>query len=103
MRVVTLPERAIAISDYDLETVSHASRRAAEDDFKMSDHEFNAAAIINGRLDDLGEDFRRALVRMGRAWSHTVIEVIFDHWEREMALRPDDPACPVGDQRIFTR
>lgn len=103
MRIVALPEHAIAISDCDLETVSRASRRAAEDDFKMSEHEFNAAAIINGRLDDLGEDFRRALVGMGRGWSHAVIEAIFDHWEREMALRPDDPDCPVGDQRIFTR
>ena len=102
MVVVVTPDRSITISDHDLSTVSAVSRRAAQEDYRMSDNEFNAAAIVNGQLNDIGEDFRRAFVKMGREWSHACVEAIFNNWELEMTLGPDNPACPVGVQRIFT-
>lgn len=101
MRTIAPPSRTITLSDDDLNTVANASRRLASDDDGMSQHEFNAAAIVNGRL-DLLESFRKDLVLMGRAWAHATIEVIFDHWDREMTLAHDDPANPIGDQRIFS-
>lgn len=97
----------IEISDHDFDEVSKASRRLNDDGYEgMSSGELIASAFVNGRLDLLphGEvDFRRNLIRLGREWSHTVIEVILSHWEREMALNPSEPLCPVGDQRVFTR
>ncbi len=69
----------------------------------VSENDFTAAAIVNGRIDLLtNEDFRGAFIELGRAWAHATIEIIFNHWEREMALPPSDPRCPMGDQRIFT-
>ena len=95
--------RVVRITDYDFDTIERASKRLAEGGGGLSEHEFTAAAIVNGRIDLLtNADFRRAFIAMGRAWAHATIETIFDHWEHEMALPPSDPRCPVGDQRIFT-
>ena len=95
---------SLQISRSDLHECSAASRRVALGDRTVSDSELRMAAIINGRLDLLpaGEGYRKAFVVMGRTTCHAVIEQIFDHWEREMTLRPDDTACPIGDQRIIT-
>ena len=95
--------KVVRITDYDFDTIVQASKRLAQGGGGLSEHEFTAAAIINRRTDLLSKaDFRRAFIRMGRAWAHATIETIFDHWEREMALPPSDPRYPVGDQRIFT-
>jgi hypothetical protein len=93
----------IRIGEYDMTTIANASDRLMQGDQTLSTHEFNSAAIVNGRFDLLDDDFRKALIEMGRTWAHATIAKIFDHWEREMALAPDHPNCPSGDQRIFTR
>ena len=96
--------RIVRLTDYDFELIGQASERLNDGDMRLSRHEHSAAAIVNGRLDLLEEDdFRLSLIAMGRSWAHAAIEIIFDHWDREMTLRGDDPRCPVGDQRIFTR
>lgn len=94
----------VRMTDYDLDTIGQASARLNSGDRSLSQHECTAAAIVNGRLDLLqDDDYRRALVEMGRSWAHAAIELIFDHSEREMGLPGNHPRCPVGDQRIFTR
>jgi len=94
----------VRMTEYDCNTIAQASERLSNGDLKLSQHEQTAAAIVNGRMDLLDEaDFRRPLIRMGRGWAHTTIEMIFDHWEREMELPGDHTRCPTGDQRIFTR
>ena len=103
MPTVALPTGTISVDEYDLTSVADASTRLAQGNEGMSEHEYTAAAIVNGRLDLLAQNYREAMIRMGKGWAHATVEVIFDHWEREMALRPDNPACPIGDQRIFTR
>ena len=96
--------RVVRLTEYDYDLIGQASERLNNGDLKLSQHEHTAAAIVNGRLDWLQEaDFRRPLIRMGRSWAHATIEMIFDHWEREMELPSDHPRCPTGDQRIFTR
>lgn len=96
--------QVVRLSEYDLHTIGAASDCLNKGDTRLSQHEFTAAAIVNGRIDLLANrDFRRALVEMGRTWAHATIEAIFDHWEREMVLPADHPQCPSGDQRIFTR
>ncbi len=96
--------RVVRIEEYDFTTISRASERLNEGDHKLSQHEYSSAAIVNGRMDLIGdEDLRKTFVKMGRSWAHATIETIFDHWEREMALPGDHPRCPVGEQRIFTR
>ena len=94
----------VRLTEYDFEAIEQASERLNKGDLSMSQHERTAAAIVNGRLDLLNhDDFRRPLIEMGRSWAHATIEMIFDHLEREMTLRADNPRCPAGDQRIFTR
>lgn len=99
-----LNNRVVRLTRYDFDTIAQASKRLNDGDLKLSQHERAAAAIVNGRMDLLEHaDVRRALVSMGRSWAHATIEMIFDHWEREMQLPSNHPQCPVGDQRIFTR
>mgnify|MGYP001204741911 CR=1 FL=1 len=94
----------VRMSEYDFNTIRQASERLNRGDLTLSQHELAAAAIVNNRMDLLEEaDARRYFIRMGRNWAHATIEMIFDHWEREMELPSDDPQCPKGDQRIFTR
>ena len=96
--------RVIRLTDYDFDTIGKASARLDSGDSKLSQHEHAAAAIVNGRIDLLEDaDFRRAFIWMGRSWAHATVEMIFDHWEREMELPSDHPRCPAGDQRIFSR
>lgn len=96
--------RVVRLTEYDFDTIAQASERLNNGDLKLSTHERAAAAIVNGRMDLLEHaDVRRAFVSMGRSWAHATIEMIFDHWEREMELPSDHPRCPDGDQRIFTR
>ena len=91
-------------TDFDQHFVASASRRVAQGDYRGLDNaELAAAAIVNGRLDLLDEDFRSALVRMGRGSAHAVVHQILLHSELEMALSLDDPNCPIGDQCISTR
>ena len=95
---------SIRLTEYDFDSIRQASERLNTGDFKLSTHDFTAAAIVNGRLEWLrAADFRQPLVCMGRSWAHATIEIIFDHWDREMTLRADHPGFPTGDQRIFTR
>ena len=96
--------RVVRLTEYDFYTIAQASERLNNGDLKLSQHVRAAAAIVNGRMDLLEHaDVRRALVSMGRSRAHATIEMIFDHWEREMELSSDHPRCPDGDQRIFTR
>ena len=96
--------RVVRLTEYDFDTIEQASERLNNGDLNLSQHEHTAAAIVNGRMDLLEHaDVRQALVSMGRGWAHATIEMIFDHWEREMQLPSDHPQCPTGDQRIFTR
>lgn len=63
-----------------------------------------AGALVNGRLDLLPAnflDYRKAFIRLGRFESHAVIQIMHEHCEAEMALRPGEKGCPFGDQRIF--
>jgi hypothetical protein len=69
----------------------------------LSTHEYNAAAIVNGRLDLLEQDFRMTLIAMGPDWAHAVIAAIFDNWERELTLPADHADAPHGDQRLINR
>ena len=94
----------IRLTEYDFDSIRQASERLNKGNLSMSRHERTAAALVNGRLDLLNhDDFRLPLVEMGRSWAHATIEIIFDHWDREMTLRADHPGFPTGDQRIFTR
>ena len=99
-----IKNRVVRLSEYDFNTITQASNRLNNGDLTLSQHKRAAAAIVNGRMDLLEHpDVRRALVSMGRSWAHATIEMILDHWEREMELPSDHPRCPTGDQRIFTR
>ena len=96
--------RVVRLTEYGFDLIGQASERLNNGDFKLSTHEFTAAEIVNGRLEWLrAADFRQPLVCMGRSWVHASIELIFDHWQREMELPGNHPQCPIGDQRIFTR
>ena len=96
--------RVVRLTEYDLDLIGEASERLDNGDFKLSTQEFTAAAVVNGRLESLrAADFRQPLVCMSRSWAHASVELIFDHWQREMELPGNHPHCPIGDQRIFTR
>ncbi len=100
MHTRVFQDRSVSLTDA-IGTVSAASRRLAGGDARMSQHEFNAAAIVNGRLDLLDRDFRLELVAMGRDWAHAAIEQIFTNWDKEMTLPAEHAEAPVGDQRMF--
>ena len=96
-------EREIVyLTEYGLDRVSKSSDNFAEGMRKMSTHEYNAAAIVNGRLDEIA-DYRKAFINMGREWAHIVIEMIFIHHELELAYPYQDPNCPHDEQCIFYR
>lgn len=97
------PSRHIVVTQNDLDEIAHASRRLAEGDFKMSGHEHVAAAFVNGRLDLIDGDVRKALIFMGEDWMCAAMIVLRENWLKEMSLPPEHPDCPFGDQRIFTR
>lgn len=67
----------------------------------LSKHEYNAAAIVNGRLDWLDEDLRSTLISMDRDFAFTVVAVILENWDREMRLPADHADAPKGDQRVI--
>ena len=88
-------------SVYTMDTIQKASRRMAQHEIGVSEHEYKAGAIVNGRLDLLDRDYRIELVAMGREYAHAVVEQIFINWEKEMTLPVDHKEAPVGDQRLF--
>lgn len=90
-----------AVANHVVETLLLRSRDLAEGNRQMSSHEFAAAAIINGRIELLDGDFRRALIYMGREYADGVVAAIFELWTREQTLAAADPDCPIGEQRIF--
>ena len=40
--------QVVRITDYDFDTIGQASKRLVEGDGGLSEHEFTAAAIVNG-------------------------------------------------------
>ena len=96
------PDGSVSLSEYAIGSVAKASRRLAQGDRRLSTHDFNAAAIVNGRLDLLDREYRVELIAMGRDWAHAVIEQIFEHCEKEMRLPARHKEAPVGDQCMFS-
>lgn len=92
---------SVSVAEHTIAAIQKASHRMAQHDFGMSEHEYNAAAIVNGRLDLLDNDYRIELVSMGRDYAHAVIEQIFINWDKEMILPADHEEGPIGDQRMF--
>ena len=90
-----------SVTEHTIDAIQKASRRMAQHDFGMSEHEYNGAAIVNGRMDLLDRDYRIELVAMGPEYAHAVIEQIFINWEREMTLPAEHKDAPLGDQRVF--